>query len=60
MNRNNGEIDIRKGGDGTNEVCIVYALTVVALILLQRIPERGDWSALEPDHQDLRDIEDDV
>lgn len=60
LDGNDGEVEIRQSSNGTDKVGIVYAFFVVALILAKRIPERVDRCALEPDHEDLGDIEDDV
>lgn len=60
MNGNDGEIEIRDGSDGAHEIGIIHALSVIALGLAHRIPESIDGAALEPDQEDLRNVQDDV
>lgn len=60
MDGDDGKIEIREGGDGPDKVGVVHALPVVTLVLAERIPEGIDGTALEPDQQELGDIDDDV
>ena len=60
MNGNDGKIEIRDGRDGSNEVGIINALSVIALRLARRIPESIDGAALEPDQEELGNVHDDV
>lgn len=60
MDRHDSKIKVRDSRDCPDKVCVVDALAVVAFGLAKRIPEGIDGAALEPDHEDLRDIQDDV
>lgn len=60
MHGHNGEVEVGKGGYGADKVCVVYALAVIAVGLLEGIPEGVDRTALKPDHEQLGDVQDDV
>lgn len=60
MDWDDGQVEVRESGHGADEVCVVDGLPVVALCLAKRIPERVDGVALEPDEEDLGDIDNDV
>lgn len=60
MDRDDGKVEVRESGDSADKVCVVYAFAVIALGLAERVPKSVDGVALEPDEQDLGDIEDDV
>jgi hypothetical protein len=57
---NDGKVKIRDSRDGSHEIGIVYALSVIALGLARGIPESIDGTALEPDQEDLGNVHDDV
>lgn len=56
----NGEVEIGDSSHGTHEVGVVYTSPVVTLCLSKRIPQRTWGTALEPNEQDLGNVEDDI
>lgn len=60
MDGDDGKIEIRDSRNGSNEIGIINALSVIALGLARRIPESIDGAALEPDQEELGNVHDDV
>lgn len=60
MHGHDGEVEVGNGGYGADKVRVVYALPVIAVGLLERIPEGVHRAALQPDHEQLGDVQDDI